>query len=105
MNAKMLACTAITAASLIAAPAFADQVKFSYKPFELDSPAGIASLYARMESRAEAACAARSPSISARRIAQECTEKLLSEFVEGVGNGQLSAVHEAKSEERYALGD
>ena len=100
---KTFALAAFSLAALAAAPAFAGDVDFSYSRNDLASSARIAALYERMQEKANDACAIYENSgLFAVQYRKQCAEELVSEFVAGVGNDRLTALHEAEHDARLA---
>lgn len=89
--------------AILATPAFAGDVEFSYARSELESSQTVATLYNRLENRAENACyAGKRGSIAQMRAAEKCADALKSEFVAAIGSQSLTSLHEARHSNRFA---
>lgn len=95
------------AASLIAAPAFAEgpdnandfSFAFRYQPTELSSRDGATVAHARLNDAARDACRRKAPSAQ-RTVDTVCKNDLVNRAVAGINNANLSEVH--RSDARFA---
>jgi UrcA family protein len=86
-----------------AAPALADDVEFSYAASDLQSSASVAALYERLADKAWRACALyRGSGLWGLHYQVACAEDLMTDFVEGIDDAGLTALHEQQEGERFA---
>ena len=111
MSFKKMLIAATAASTLVAgfaAPAFAaDDVTFSYHKAELQSSWAMHRLYDRINQRAEALCSYTGRvSLEERRLANQCATDLVNDFVDGIDNRALTAMHtDEVGARRYAQND
>lgn len=90
---------ALASVLLLAAPAEASPVRSHYAAGELASSSGLESLYARLNQRVDAVCATNGVrGLWLRRAKTRCTEALLADFVEKIGDSGLHALHAQASD-------
>ena len=86
-----------------APPAFASDVSFSYRPGELSSARTVAALYDRLVRKAESACNLNERAgLGVLAARKECVASLTADFVAGVDNSLLTALHEERHADRFA---
>lgn len=91
------------ALTLIAAPAFADDVAFAYSPSDLSTSASLAALYARIEKKAWRACGLYERSgLWGVEFQEACAADLVEDFVGEIDHPALTALHEDRLGDRYA---
>lgn len=72
-----------------------ERVSFRYQEHELASAEGAAAVYARMELRARKSCDPHGDRILQARDA--CAAALINQWVEEIGDSNLSAIHNAEA--------
>lgn len=89
------------------APAHAGDFRFHYARSELETPAGVETLYSRIEHIADRLCVDRNRAVNWPVAQQEeCAAEVVAELVEGVDDTRLFAVYEkAQGEKQYARRD
>lgn len=90
------AIAASAAAVIIAAaqPAGAEEPAFAYRAYELQSPAGVEAVYARLTRLSKRACSQTGRrGLWEARIEEACAERLASDLVAKIGDAALSARH------------
>jgi UrcA family protein len=102
--AKRFASAAALGAILAGAgTAFAEDIEFSYAASDLRSSASVAALYERLADKAWRACALyRGSGLWGLRYQVACAEDLMTDFVEGIDDAGLTALHEQQEGERFA---
>ena len=91
---KIFAIAAISSVAAIGAAQAGDNASFGYKPSELQSTATIHDLYQRIENRAESACGAdNARALYAKKIATQCENELIEEWVAGINDPRLNRMH------------
>jgi len=100
-SVKALTATALISGGMaLSAPAYAinaqgDKVTTKIDLRDLETDRGITRVYEALARRAKNACTTRGAKPIANRIAEKaCTENLLIDFVQDVGNDRLTAYHE-----------
>lgn len=111
MNRKLVALVATGLAfvgtTAVAAPQTESrEATVNYADLNLESAAGIESLYARIRSAAKKVCGtAEIRDIAARAAVSACRVAAMDKAVAAVGNEALAARHVGKQEARYARAD
>ncbi|MEZ5892368.1 MAG: UrcA family protein [Parvularculaceae bacterium] len=87
-----------------ATAASADEVKFGYSASELQSTAGAEQVFARMEREATSACeaAVSNRSLQAQKVAKDCADNLINEWVGEVGDARLHQIQAATQTQKIA---
>ncbi|NWG91817.1 MAG: UrcA family protein [Parvularculaceae bacterium] len=105
--AKRLASAAALGSILVGAePALADDVAFSYAASDLRNSDTLAALYERLSDRAWRACALYQGSgLLGVDYQEACAADLMTDFIEGIDDPGLSALHEQRGGARFAETD
>lgn len=99
----LVSAASLLASALVSAPAFADDVAFSYSASELRSSSSISALYERMEEEVSDACDLYENSgLLGVQYKKACMRELLDELVAGIDNSALTALHEERHSARFA---
>jgi UrcA family protein len=111
MNRK-LAALAATALAFVGSTAVAApqtetrEITVHYADLNLESAAGVDSLYARIRAAARQVCGtAERHDFAAQADMRACRESAIAKAVANVGNDALAARHAGKQEVRYAQAD
>ncbi len=86
-------------ALFFSAAAAAGDFRFGYSPSQLATPEGLDKLHNRLESAANRYCRDQFIGLNVRGVKQ-CSEELVNEAVERIGNARLAAYQEAHSQRR-----
>jgi UrcA family protein len=111
MNRKLLALAAaglaFAGSAAVAAPhTESREVTVNYADLDLESAAGVESLYARIRSAARQVCGtAERNDFAAQADLRSCRQSAVDHAVAKVGNAALAARHGGKREARYARAD
>jgi UrcA family protein len=93
--------TACASLALLATPASADRVNFTYNTDELRTIGGVNAVYKRIGDHSEALC--REINVQPLVRHKACVADLVDDFVASIDHPKLAAVHEtARSEAQYA---
>lgn len=100
-SVKALTATALISGGIaISVPAYAistqgEKVTTTIDIRDLETDRGIAKIYKSLERRAESACETPgTKSVNSRQAEEACTENLLIDFVQDVGDARLTGYHE-----------
>lgn len=100
---RFFSAAALASATLAGAPAFAGDVDFAYSASEMRNSAAISDLYERIEEKAWRACAVYENSgLLGIAYQRACAADLMADFVDGIDNAKLTALHEERHGARLA---
>ncbi len=84
-------------ALFFSAAAAAGDFRFDYSPAQLGTPEGMEKLHNRLESAANRYCRGQFIGLNVRGV-EQCSNEIMKETVERIGNARLAAYQEARSQ-------